>query len=79
MGYNVNTRKRVLEFLRRHKQVIFTELLYLGMKSMQVKGTTLHEVLDDLKSEGLVRVKNKIRTRSGSSRVVLIEIEYVGG
>lgn len=75
MGYTFRTRNRVLDFLREEKRVAFSELMYLGEKGMQVKGTTLHEVLEDLSADGLVEI-SRIKTRK---KVIGIEVKYLGG
>ena len=77
MGYTINTRKKVVDFLSKKKVVILNELLFLGKNKQQIKSSTMNDILHDFEEEGLIRVE-KIQRKS-DNKVIGIEYIYVGG
>lgn len=61
--YHAETRKNVEKFLKKEKQAIINEIVRLGTDKRVVNWQTLKLILEDLKSEDLVRetlIGNKV-------------------
>ena len=63
----------VLDFLRKKRFVLKTELLYLGKKKQQVKITTLESILVVLETQKLIKL---IPLKLGKREY--IQVEYIG-
>jgi len=56
-NYHEDTRKSVEKFLKKEKQAIINEIVRLGTEKRVVNWQTLKLILEDLKTEKLVREK----------------------
>ena len=71
VNYKIDTRRRVLEFIRsRRKPIAQKNLQYLGEQFKQVNFNTLKSVLDDLEKEKLITIE---RHEVGTRTIHLIE------